>query len=127
MTEDSFLWDRMTIGRSSFGDIAGALDSLDCELCGSHQGWLDIANWSVRHSVFRSVPLQSGCVYFCRGCLRQDGNADLWGAATAIALERCEAHSLAAGVLGLRLPVFVSARPPETREDNLRFRWLEFL
>ena len=123
---ETLLWDRITIAKTGYGDIAGALGELDCQLCGKHQGWLDIADWQLRQppNLFPGALLRE-CVYMCKGCLKKDGDSKLWTGAVALALQRTDARC-AAGIL-TSLPVFVSVVPPDTRQDNHRCRWLEFL
>lgn len=119
-TQDSLLWSQMSMAKVAYPDIAGAVRDLDCRLCGAANGWLDYDVWLLRYPDLSALSVGSGVIYLCRGCLKTDGDKDLWGGAVLLAVER--------SMIGDRPPpVFVSVVHPSTRLDNHRCRWIEWL
>ena len=117
---DSLLWSQMSMAKTAYSDVVGAASQLECLLCEDAAGWLDYDVWLLRHPAELVYRIGTQAVYLCKGCLKADGDKDLWVGAVLLAIER--------SMIGNKPPpVFVSVCSPKLRHDNHRCRWLEFI
>lgn len=119
-SEGGLLWSSMSMAKTAYFDVVGAASELECLLCEDAAGWLDYDVWLLRQNEAEPYRIGTDAVFLCKGCLKADGDIDLWGGAILLALERTFDGDKT-------LPVFVSVCSPSLRPDNHRCRWLEFI